>query len=302
MVNGLGATKYEELFALYGDIATLLADAGVQIVAPEVGELVTSLDMAGCSLSITWLDAELERYWLAPADTAAFRRGNAAVSTTFTKHREATAEVAVAAVEEASEDSVAAAAIARSAVLAISATVEEHKDYLGQIDAVAGDGDHGIGMSRGARAAAEAAAQTEGGVQTVLGAAGAAFGDKAGGTSGILWGLLLDGVGKSLGNTDAVTDRGGGERRPKLRHRSAGVQQGPARRQDDAGCAVPVRRLPRRRGWQGRAARAGLGDGGAGLCRGGARPRRRSSRRSGGPGPWRSAASAHRTRVRCRWD
>jgi D-erythrulose 4-kinase len=60
-------------------------------------------------------------------------------------------------------------------------------------------------MSRGARAAAEAAAQTEGGVQTVLGAAGAAFGDKAGGTSGILWGLLLDGVGKSLGNTEKVT-------------------------------------------------------------------------------------------------
>ncbi len=205
VVNGLGATKYEELFALYGDIATLLVDSGVRIVAPEVGELVTSLDMAGCSLSITWLDSELERYWLAPADTAAFRRGNAAVSTTFTKHREATAEVAVATVEEASEDSVAAAAIARSAVLAISTTVEEHKDYLGQIDAVAGDGDHGIGMSRGARAAAEAAAQTEGGVQTVLGAAGAAFGDKAGGTSGILWGLLLDGVGKSLGNTDAVT-------------------------------------------------------------------------------------------------
>jgi len=205
VVNGLGATKYEELFALYADIATLLIDAGVEIVAPEVGELVTSLDMAGCSLSITWLDEELERYWVAPADTPAFKRGNAAVSTTFTKHREASDDVAAVAVEEASEDSIAAAAIARSAVLAISATVEEHKDYLGQIDAVAGDGDHGIGMSRGARAAAEAAAQTEGGVQTVLAAAGAAFGDKAGGTSGILWGLLLDGVGKGLGNTDTVT-------------------------------------------------------------------------------------------------
>ncbi len=44
-------------------------------VLPEVGELVTSLDMAGCSLSITWLDDELERYWTAPADTASFRRG-----------------------------------------------------------------------------------------------------------------------------------------------------------------------------------------------------------------------------------
>ena len=64
-------------------------DAGVEIVAPEVGELVTSLDMAGCSLSLTWLDEELEGYWTAPADTPAFRRGNAAVSTRFTGRRDA---------------------------------------------------------------------------------------------------------------------------------------------------------------------------------------------------------------------
>ena len=208
VVNGLGSTKYEELYALYADIAPLLTEAGVEIVAPEVGELVTSLDMAGCSLSVTWLDDELEQYWLAPADTAAFKRGNAAVSTRFTTRRAADETVAAVETEEASEESIAAAAIARSAVLAISATIEENKEYLGQIDAIAGDGDHGIGMSRGARAAAEAAAQTEGGVQTVLGAAGAAFGDKAGGTSGILWGLLLDGVGKNLGNTEKVDTAG----------------------------------------------------------------------------------------------
>jgi dihydroxyacetone kinase len=40
----------------------------------------------------------------------------------------------------------------------------------------------------------------------VLSAAGAAFGDRAGGTSGILWGVLLDAIGQGLGNTEAVTD------------------------------------------------------------------------------------------------
>ncbi|HEY6688769.1 MAG TPA: DAK2 domain-containing protein, partial [Propionibacteriaceae bacterium] len=94
---------------------------------------------------------------------------------------------------------------ARKAVDAIYAVVEENKDYLGRIDAIAGDGDHGIGMSRGSKAAAEAANKAEGGVETVLSAAGHAFSDKAGGTSGILWGLLLEGVGKGLGNTEAVT-------------------------------------------------------------------------------------------------
>ncbi|MCW2803017.1 MAG: D-erythrulose kinase [Propionibacteriaceae bacterium] len=205
VLNGLGATKYEELFALFGDVADLLRTAGVELVEPEVGELVTSLDMAGCSLSVTWLDEELERYWVAPANTPAFRRGNAVVSERFTTRRTVVDDVAEAVTAEASEASIASAVIARKAVAALNAAVEQHKEYLGQIDAVAGDGDHGIGMSRGSKAAAEAAAQAEGGVQTVLGAAGAAFGDKAGGTSGILWGLLLDGVGKSLGNAEEVT-------------------------------------------------------------------------------------------------
>lgn len=205
LLNGLGATKYEELFVLYGHVNELLEAAGVVQVLPEVGELVTSLDMAGCSLSITWLDEELEGYWVAPADTPAFRRGTAVASERFTTRRASAGHVTETVEAEASEDSIAAAAIARKAVAAIYAVVEENKEYLGRIDAIAGDGDHGIGMSRGSKAAAEAANETQGGVETVLSAAGHAFGDKAGGTSGILWGVLLEGVGKGLGNTEAVT-------------------------------------------------------------------------------------------------
>ena len=205
ILNGLGATKYEELFVLYGRVSELLEAEGVAQVSPEVGELVTSLDMAGCSLSVTWLDDELEGYWIAPAETPAFRRGTAVTSERFTTRRTGAEHVAQTVTAEASEESIAAAAVARKAVDAIYAVVEENKEYLGRIDAVAGDGDHGIGMSRGSKAAAEAANETHGGAETVLSAAGHAFSDKAGGTSGILWGLLLEGVGKGLGNTDAVT-------------------------------------------------------------------------------------------------
>jgi D-erythrulose 4-kinase len=207
LVNGLGATKWEELFALYGNINELLEAEGVVQVSTEVGELVTSLDMAGSSLSVTWLDDELEGYWVAPAETAAFRRGTAVTSEKFTTRRTGAGHVAEEVAAEASEESIAAATIARKAVDAIYAVVEENKEYLGRIDAIAGDGDHGIGMSRGSKAAAEAANETEGGVETVLSAAGHAFGDKAGGTSGILWGVLLEGVGKGLGNTEAVTSK-----------------------------------------------------------------------------------------------
>jgi len=47
ILNGLGRTKYEELFIVWGSVARLLRERGLEIVEPEVGELVTSLDMAG---------------------------------------------------------------------------------------------------------------------------------------------------------------------------------------------------------------------------------------------------------------
>ena len=75
ILNGLGRTKYEELFVVWKTVAALLAEAGLTVVQPEVGELVTSLDMAGCSLTVTWLDDELERLWCSPADTPAYRKG-----------------------------------------------------------------------------------------------------------------------------------------------------------------------------------------------------------------------------------
>src|SRR6478672_12750164 len=80
ILNGLGRTKYEELFVVWGEVARLLRERGYTIVEPEVGELVTSLDMAGCSLTLMWLDGELERYWTAPADTPAYKKGAAAAA------------------------------------------------------------------------------------------------------------------------------------------------------------------------------------------------------------------------------
>ena len=80
ILNGLGRTKYEELFVVWGEVARLLRDRGFEIVEPEVGELVTSLDMAGCSLTVMWLDDELEKYWTAPADTPAYKKGAAAAA------------------------------------------------------------------------------------------------------------------------------------------------------------------------------------------------------------------------------
>jgi dihydroxyacetone kinase len=72
LLNGLGSTKYEEMFVLYKDIHRLLTAAGVDPYKPIVAEMVTSLDMAGCSLSLCWLDHDLQELFDAPCASAAY--------------------------------------------------------------------------------------------------------------------------------------------------------------------------------------------------------------------------------------
>jgi len=204
VLNGLGDTKYEEMFVLYRHLAAQLADAGVEAMLPEVGEFVTSLDMAGTSLSLCWLDDELAQLWAMPADTPTFRRGNVGQLPDFPARPVPVDAVRLPGADPgpASPQSRRSAATVREIISAMLATVTEHEAELGRIDAVAGDGDHGTGMTRGLRAADTAAADTDGGVGAVLGAAGRALADRAGGTSGVLWGLFLETVGDRLGNSE----------------------------------------------------------------------------------------------------
>lgn len=204
VLNGLGRTKYEELFVLWRAVRARLDAAGLEVVAPDVGELVTSLDMAGCSLTLVWLDEDLERWWTAPAHTPAYRRGDVPTS------GDASAAARDTAVEDAwpvapadseaggprvvDDADAAEAPVVVAALERVVGVLTDLEGELGRLDAVAGDGDHGRGMLRGARAAAQAAAaaaeQGHGGSACLLDAAHA-WADRAGGTSGVLWGAGL---------------------------------------------------------------------------------------------------------------
>ncbi|OLP02895.1 D-erythrulose kinase [Mycolicibacterium porcinum] len=209
ILNGLGRTKYEELFVVWKTVAALLTKAGYTVVQPEVGELVTSLDMAGCSLTVMWLDDELERLWTSPADTPAYRKGQ--ITTAEAKTRATvTAPAATAQIGQADTAGAVAAQLVAQGISAIAAQMVAAEAELGRIDAVAGDGDHGRGMVKGTRAADTAAASAlaqGGGTQAVLTAAGDAWAAKAGGTSGVLWGAALAAAGRRLGNLGIPGDR-----------------------------------------------------------------------------------------------
>jgi dihydroxyacetone kinase len=61
LVNSLGATPAEELYIVYNRVADRLRDAGVTVHSALSGRYATSLEMAGCSLTVMVLDAELAR-------------------------------------------------------------------------------------------------------------------------------------------------------------------------------------------------------------------------------------------------
>lgn len=207
LLNGLGSTTYEELFVTYGAVERLLGEAGVSVVDCEVGELTTSMDMGGVSLSLTWVDDEIERLWNAPCDTPAIRRG-AVESREFIDDSElATEAPAVTVKEQGSPESQAAAGHIVAGLEAVLHMLRERQDELGKLDAFAGDGDHGVGMVRGAENGLEAARElvAQGaGAQTVLAGAGSQWSERAGGTSGALWGAVLAAAGSALGDSDPV--------------------------------------------------------------------------------------------------
>lgn len=191
ILNGLGCTKYEELFVLWVGIAVELKNAGLTPVEPEVGEYVTSMDMAGCSLTLTWLDEELEKLWCAPSDAPVLRRGAIIPTQPAPVLEDKEEEMIFGPASAVSREN--GKCIAEVIVKAATA-LREAEAELGRIDARAGDGDHGQGMTRGSAAAAEAAkkAVTAGaGAASVLAAAANAWADRAGGASGALWGLAL---------------------------------------------------------------------------------------------------------------
>ncbi|MGP9745692.1 dihydroxyacetone kinase family protein [Brachybacterium sp. AOP29-B2-41] len=218
LVNGLGTVKYEELFIVYAKVAELLEAAGITPVRPEVGELITSLDMAGVSLTLVFLDEELEQHWLAPVDTPAFHRG--AMPQVERPRRTEFWKPGADETPASSEESRAVAQQIAGVLDLFEAVCLREEAELGRIDAIAGDGDHGQGMAygtKGAAAAAKTALEAGAGARTLLVRAGDAWSESAGGTSGALWGAAL------IAAASILDDQAGSQPRSVVEAIDAGI-------------------------------------------------------------------------------
>ncbi|HEY1351713.1 MAG TPA: dihydroxyacetone kinase subunit DhaK [Ktedonobacteraceae bacterium] len=74
-VNGMGGTPLLELYMVANELAKILRGRAITLARSLIGSYITSLEMAGCSLTLLRLDDEMIRYWDAPVHTPALRRG-----------------------------------------------------------------------------------------------------------------------------------------------------------------------------------------------------------------------------------
>jgi dihydroxyacetone kinase-like protein len=74
-VNGMGGTPLLELYIMYNEVAALLGKAKISIARSLVGSYITSLEMAGCSVTLLKADDEMIRLWDAPVNTPGLRWG-----------------------------------------------------------------------------------------------------------------------------------------------------------------------------------------------------------------------------------
>ncbi len=75
MVNGMGGTPLMELYILYNCVEEIAKNKGIKIVRNLVGNYVTSIDMAGASISLMKTNNDILKLWDYPVNTAALRWG-----------------------------------------------------------------------------------------------------------------------------------------------------------------------------------------------------------------------------------
>jgi len=159
LISGLGATPVMEQYILYGEVVRRLQARGITVAVNHVGNLFTSLEMFGITLTVMRLDAELEQCLKAPCRSVGLTLGMVVAGEPV---RPAAAAVAAAGGMKVAAPAARPAAAARTVVgpaVALSAaggvvrdliaTINAHRGYLSEIDGAIGDGDHGINMSKG---------------------------------------------------------------------------------------------------------------------------------------------------------
>ena len=216
LVSGLGATPVMELYVLYDEIEKILAAKGIKVYRSYVGNYFTSLDMMGATLTLMKLDDELKSLVDVEVYTMGMKQGNlgqAAATQSFAAgavqaaSSPAAGAVAHAAGKKASRETHGAVvknANGRDILLAMVKGIQDNKQYLGDVDGLIGDGDHGMNMNKGFTLYEEELGDKATSLTDGLYDLGNVLFNKIGGSMGPIYGTVLQAMSEKAEGQDAI--------------------------------------------------------------------------------------------------
>ncbi|MEK4003641.1 dihydroxyacetone kinase subunit DhaK [Paenibacillus sp. FSL H3-0333] len=217
LVNGFGATPLQELYLLNHSVIRSLGERGIIIRQSLVGNYMTSIDMAGASISLMKLDDELRRWLAEPCDTPALRLTGELAPVQYVSplpQQEAQAEVSLTA---ETDPGFAVLRDERLRLTNIIYLVDKMSEIIianeapfCELDAHAGDGDFGMSVAKGfkqlKREWKELVQHHSTDIGSFLQACSLIIMEHCGGASGPIWGSAFRSAGKyAIGRTSLNT-------------------------------------------------------------------------------------------------
>ena len=215
LVNGFGATPMQELYILNNNVTAILDKKGILVKRVFVGNYMTSIDMAGASLSILKLDAELEELLSEESDTPALKIVGATepiIYTPIEKKAKENSGTSYRVETDAAYATLSKGKITFSNMVYIidrmSQCIIENEVLFCELDSYAGDGDFGMSVAKGfkqLKAEWKELVRDHCTIGEFLDACSLIIMEHCGGASGPIWGSAFRAAGKNVGNKTEIT-------------------------------------------------------------------------------------------------
>lgn len=205
LINGFGATPLQELYAFNDSVLKSLTQKGIKVCRSYVGDYMTSLDMAGASLTLVKLDEELKPYLVAPVSTPALTLTGEEVDIEYRALQEEAQLDGIYTVEEPASyatitNNVLTLQNFQFLVDKLSEVAIENEVPFCELDSHAGDGDFGMSIAKGFKQLKrewKRILENSADISTFLDECSIIIMEYCGGASGPIWGSAFRSAAKS---------------------------------------------------------------------------------------------------------
>lgn len=211
LVNGFGATPLQELYLLNNSVNRVLSEKNIKVYRTFVGNYMTSIDMAGTSISLLKMDNQLKEFIDAESDTPAFKVSGPVESIPYINMKlndqqniEVNHEMTVDASCAKIDNNIVSLDNMKFIVDKMSECIIKNEVPFCELDSHAGDGDFGMSVAKGfkqlRREWNDILSNSCSNIGEFLDACSIVIMEYCGGASGPIWGSAFRSAGKSVGN------------------------------------------------------------------------------------------------------